>query len=148
MTELLAYGSFPPSPSFSEECRIRRFQVSHIRRHRRDWWMLDIMSHFERRNVLFRLWFSLDFSDCALVAAREFAEGVVHPLIISVGAEWPEGRVVFVNVFLGRRHFLLRQRGRANWTDYIHWVVECPVVEPLTVLRLPCQWVERLLLKL
>lgn len=99
--------------------------------------MLDIMSHFERWYVLLWLWFSLDLPDCALVAAGELAEGVVHPLIISVRAEGPEWRVVFVDVFLGRRHFLLRQLGRSDRTNHVHRVVEGSVVESLPVLRLP-----------
>lgn len=106
------------------------------------------MRHFEGRDVFLGLWFSLDNSDFALVAPWEFAESVVHPLIIGVRSEWSEGGIVLVDVFLGRGHLLLWERSRTDWADHIHWVVEGTVVKLLCILRLPGQRVERLLLKL
>jgi len=53
-----------------------------------------------------------------------------------------------VHIRWGRRYLLLRQLVFANWTNHVHSVVECALIESLTTLRLTRERVERLLLQL
>jgi len=73
---------------------------------------------------------------------------VMDTFIICISSVWSERRIFFVHVWWWRWHLLLGQLVFANWTNHVHWVVECSVIESLAILCLTREWIERCLLQL
>ena len=100
--------------------------------------MFHIVCHLERWWIIIWRW-RLPLSDdyCTLITTREFAECVMHSLIISVGTIWSKWRILLMNIERGWWLFLFWQLLVTNWTDNIHWVIESTVVISLSILSLP-----------
>ena len=100
--------------------------------------MLDVVSHLEQWwSIICWWWLPLRFNHLALIATWEFAEGIVHSLIISVGTIWSKWWVLLVDIQRRWWLFLFRQLLVSNWANNIHWVIEGTMVISLSILSLP-----------
>ena len=135
--------------SFSEELWIRCFKVPCIGRNGSDWAALPIVSHLERRwGIIWGRWLSFEFIRWTCLPFGMRLKCVMDTFIISVCAIWSEWWVFLVHVWWGRWLLLLRKLFSANWTNDLHGVVKCTVIESLSFLRLTRKWIERRFLQL
>jgi len=109
--------------------------------------MLSIVSRPELRwSIVWGWWFSLNFSRWTSFPFGMWIKCIMDTFIMGVRSVWSEGWVFIMHIWCWRWHLLLRKVICADWTNYLHWVVECAVIESLSFLRLTRKWIERCLL--